>query len=328
MPIKDSILPKRLLNEDFRARYSQIFMIYLFLILFMLGISFCNDDFLTISNLKNLLVGAFPLLMAAFAQTLVILTGGIDLSIGGIISVANVSCVACMTRFPQSAFGCALGVLTAIVSGLLCGLINGLFVTRGRIPSIIVTIATMTIFEGVALYILPVPGGSVHSAFAQFLTGDLFGVPLALLLLILATVILRVLTNSTPFGKALRAVGGNESAAYSTGIVVWKVELWAYLLAGLFCSFAGIFLAAEMYSGDPTVGNTFSMNSITATVVGGTLMTGAVGDILGSIAGVFIIYIINNMLNLLGVSSYYQFIFQGLILIFALITSSLKSQKK
>ncbi len=83
-----------------------------------------------------------------------------------------------------------------------------------------------------------------------------------------------------------------------------------------------------MYSGDPTVGNTFSMNSITATVVGGTLMTGAVGDILGSIAGVFIIYIINNMLNLLGVSSYYQFIFQGLILIFALITSSLKSQKK
>ena len=130
---------------------------------------------------------------------------------------------------------------------------------------------------------------------------------------------MRTLTNQTPYGKALRAIGGSENAAYSTGVKVKKVKFIAYCLAGLLCAAAGIFLSAQMNSADATIGKNYAMNAITATVVGGTAMTGA----LGTIAGVFIISIINNMLNLFGVSSFYQFVCQGLILILALSLSAM-----
>ena len=143
------------------------------------------------------------------------------------------------------------------------------------------------------------------------------------LLFILILCLVRSLANSTPYGKALRAIGGSENAAYSTGIRVGKIKFCAYCLAGLLCAVAGIFLSAQMNSADATIGKNYAMNAITATVVGGTAMTGAVGDPLGTIAGVFIISIINNMLNLFGVSSFYQFICQGLILIAALSLSAL-----
>ena len=194
--------------------------------------------------------------------------------------------------------------------------------TRGNLAPIIVTIATTAIFDGCALLLMPKPGGSVHKAFSKFLTRGLKGaVPLILFLVIL--ILVRTLTNQTPYGKALRAIGGSENAAYSTGVKVKKVKFIAYCLAGLLCAAAGIFLSAQMNSADATIGKNYAMNAITATVVGGTAMTGAVGDPLGTIAGVFIISIINNMLNLFGVSSFYQFVCQGLILILALSLSAM-----
>ena len=192
----------------------------------------------------------------------------------------------------------------------------------GNLAPIIVTIATTAIFDGCALLLMPKPGGSVHKVFSKFLTRGLKGaVPLILFLVIL--ILVRTLTNQTPYGKALRAIGGSENAAYSTGVKVKKVKFIAYCLAGLLCAAAGIFLSAQMNSADATIGKNYAMNAITATVVGGTAMTGAVGDPLGTIAGVFIISIINNMLNLFGVSSFYQFVCQGLILILALSLSAM-----
>ena len=177
-----------------------------------------------------------------------------------------------------------------------------------------------------ALLLMPNPGGSVHKAFAKFLTRGYSGAaPFLLFILILCLV--RRLANSTPYGKALRAIGGSENAAYSTGIRVGKIKFRAYCLAGLLCAVAGIFLSAQMNSADATIGKNYAMNAITATVVGGTAMTGAVEDPLGTIAGVFIISIINNMLNLFGVSSFYQFICQGLILIAALSLSALHKRR-
>ena len=197
-----------------------------------------------------------------------------------------------------------------------------IILTRGNLAPIIVTIATTAIFDGCALLLMPKPGGSVHKAFSKFLTRGLKGaVPLILFLVIL--ILVRTLTNQTPYGKALRAIGGSENAAYSTGVKVKKVKFIAYCLAGLLCAAAGIFLSAQMNSADATIGKNYAMNAITATVVGGTAMTGAVGDPLGTIAGVFIISIINNMLNLFGVSSFYQFVCQGLILILALSLSAM-----
>ena len=311
---------KNKLNKNFWNKHGHVVIIYVFLVALMLLVSVFNRDFFTIGNFKNLLRTSFPLLMVALGQTLIILTGGIDLSLGGIVALANVVCV--MTMNTESPVGFILPLIAAVVLGLVCGALNGVLVTRGNLAPINVTIATTAIFDGCALLLMPKPGGSVHKAFSKFLTRGLKGaVPLILFLVIL--ILVRTLTNQTPYGKALRAIGGSENAAYSTGVKVKKVKFIAYCLAGLLCAAAGIFLSAQMNSADATIGKNYAMNAITATVVGGTAMTGAVGDPLGTIAGVFIISIINNMLNLFGVSSFYQFVCQGLILILALSLSAM-----
>ena len=306
-------------NRHFWNRNGRTVTIYVFLGALMIFVSVFNQDFFTLGNFKNLLRSSFPLLMAALGQTLVILTGGIDLSLGGIVALCNVVCVLFMN--PDSALGFVPALAAAAVVGLACGAFNGALVTRGRLAPIIVTIATTAIFDGLALLLMPKPGGSVHRAFAKFLTRGLSGA-FPFLLFVGILVLVRRLAGSTPYGKALRAIGGSDHAAYSTGIRVDRVKFWAYCLAGGLCAVAGIFLSAQMNSADATIGKNYAMNAITATVVGGTAMTGAVGDPLGTIAGVFIISIINNMLNLFGVSSFYQFVCQGLILIGALSSLS------
>ncbi len=306
-------------DKKFWRRQGTTLTIYGFLLVLMIGVSLFNEDFFTVGNLKNLLRSSFPLLMVALGQTLVILTGGIDLSLGGIVALSNVVCVMAMN--PESPAGFGLPLFLALFTGLACGLINGVLITKARLAPIIVTIATTAVFDGAALLLMPNPGGAVHKGFAKFITRGWSGaVPLLLFLVIVLAV--RNLACSTPYGKALRAIGGSENAAYSTGIKVARVKLAAYCLAGVLCAAGGIFLSAQMNSADATIGKNYAMNAITATVVGGTAMTGAVGDPLGTVAGVFIISIINNMLNLFGVSSFYQFICQGAILIAALSLSA------
>lgn len=310
--------------KELLHKHGSTVVIYLFLLILIIFVSIFSEDFLSVGNFRNLLRSSLPLMMVAFGQTIIILTGGIDLSLGGIVALCNVACV--MMMRPDSPSGFVLAVIGTIAIGGLCGAANGLLVTRGRLAPIIVTIATTAIFDGAALLLLPKPGGSVHRAFARFLTRGLQGaVPLILFIIVL--ILIRSLTNSTPFGRALRAIGGNENAAYSTGIRVNRVKLLAYCTAGLVCALAGIFLSAQMNSADATIGKNYAMNAITATVVGGTAMTGAVGDPLGTVAGVFIISIINNMLNLFGVSSFYQFVCQGMILIAALSLSAVHKRR-
>lgn len=318
------MIKKQSIDKHFWRKNSQTVIIYVFLLALMIFVSFFNEAFFTERNLKNMMLSAFPLLMVSLGQTLVILTGGIDLSLGPIVSLTNALCVALMN--PESPTGWIFAVLTALLLGFACGSLNGLIITKGRLAPIIVTLATTAIYEGMALFIMPKPGGTVHSGFRRFMTRGWEGY-FPFILFIVVLVFVRLLTNRSPYGKSLRALGGNESAAYSTGIKVERVKWITYALAGLLAAVAGVFLAARMNSGDATVGKNFSMNAVTATVVGGTAMTGAVGDPLGTVAGVFIITIINNMLNLFGVSSFYQYICQGVILIAALSLSAIRRNK-
>ena len=198
---------KNKLNKNFWNKHGHVVIIYVFLVALMLLVSVFSRDFFTIGNFKNLLRTSFPLLMVALGQTLIILTGGIDLSLGGIVALANVVCV--MTMNTESPVGFILPLIAAVVLGLVCGALNGVLVTRGNLAPIIVTIATTAIFDGCALLLMPKPGGSVHKAFSKFLTRGLKGaVPLILFLVIL--ILVRTLTNQTPYGKALRAIGGSE----------------------------------------------------------------------------------------------------------------------
>lgn len=266
---------------------------------------------------------SIPFIIVSFAQTLVILTSGIDLSVGAIISLSNVICAALMTDSPG---GVLFAMVIALIAGVAVGLVNGIIITRGELQPIIVTLSTSAIVGGIALAILPNPGGKVNAGFAKALTGGIIGIPVPLIIGIILTVLTWVLLNNTRFGNSVFAIGGNENAAYSTGIMVGRVKVLVYFLAGLLSAMAGVFLAAQMYSGDPTVGSNFTLKSITTVVVGGTSLAGGKGGIIGSIAGVFILVIINNILNLIGVPSFYQYILQGVILILALAIGSLRTR--
>lgn len=308
-------------GAGFMGRHSSVIMIYLFLFVFMAAISFAEPDFCSVRNFRNLAVAAFSPMMIAFAQGMVVLTGGIDLSLGGIVAMSNVLCVTLMQRTG----GFAAAILVTIAAGVLCGCLNGLLITKGRLAPIIVTLAANWVYAGTALFIMPAAGGKVHMGFAKFMNDRVFGIPVAVYLIAAVLLVIRVQTEYTSFGKALRAIGGNESAAYSTGIHVDRVKLRAYVTAGILASFSGIFLAAQMYSGDPKLGESYSMNAVTAVVLGGFSLSGATGDMCGVVAGVFLVTIINNMLNLMGISSFYQYIVQGVILIIALSMSSVRA---
>lgn len=306
-------------------RYSQVIIAYLFLAVIMIIATILSDVFLSVNNLSNVLVASMPLIIASFAQTLCIITTGIpDLSVGAIVSLANVIAA---TVMGIGTFGYIPGLIVALLAGAGFGLINGIIVTKGRIQPIIVTLATSAVIGGVALVILPNPGGLVHPGFCQAITGDIYGIPVPLLVLIILTTGMWLLMRKTNFGRAILAIGGNEHSAYSSGILVDRIKIMTFVLSGLLSALAGIFLSARMYSGDPTVGEPVTMNTITATVLGGTALTGGKGTIMGTIAGAIIIKIINNVLNLYGISSFYQYIFQGLILITVLTFSSLRRKE-
>jgi ribose/xylose/arabinose/galactoside ABC-type transport system permease subunit len=159
------------------------------------------------------------------------------------------------------------------------------------------------------------------------MSGNFAGIPVPLLLLIIVTVFMWVLLNKTRFGSSVYAIGGNEDAAYSTGIMVGRKKVTVYIISGFLSALAGIFLSSQMYSGDPRVGVNLTMTSITTVVVGGTMLSGGKGGIIGSLAGVFILVIINNLLNLINVSSFYQYVLQGGILILAIAIGSIKTRR-
>lgn len=311
-------------DESFWIRHFHTVLIYGFLLVLCILASILDKNFLTGRNFRALIITALPLMFVSFGQSCAVMTHGLDTSLGAIVSLTNVLTVALMR--PGEPFGWVLAVLAGLVAGLLCGALNGVLIAKGGLAPIIATISTTSIFQGLALYISPIPGGKVHTGFARFLGQSFGNIPMAFFAIVLALLVLRFVLNQTPLGKAIRAVGGSEQAAYATGIPVVKTKIIAYSMAGLFGGLAGVYLSAQLYSGDPLIGTAYSLNSITATVAGGTLMCGAVGDTLGIFAGVMIITIINNILNLMTISTFYQYVVQGLILILALSLSSIRKK--
>lgn len=318
------ILVQKMRDENFWIRYFHTILIYIFFLILCIIAGILDDNFLTWKNFRALIITALPLMFVSFGQSCAIMTRGLDTSLGTIVSLTNVLTVSLMR--PEEPFGWIMAVIAGLLTGLLCGALNGLLIAKGGLAPIIATISTTSIFQGLALYISPIPGGTVHTGFARFLGRSFGNIPLAFLVILIALVVLRFIMNCTPLGKAIRAVGGSESAAYATGINVIKTKVIAYSMAGLFAGIAGVYLSAQLYSGDPLIGSAYSLNSITATVAGGTLMCGAVGDTLGIFAGVMIITIINNILNLLTISTFYQYVVQGVILILALSLSSIRKK--
>ncbi len=292
-----------------------VVMIMLYLILFVLAQRRLPGSFELSTTLNNTMsVG-----LAAVGQTLVVLTGGIDLSVGGIVDVTNSVAAQTMHDNPGSMLGITLLVL-AIGAG--AGLINGLLVTYGRLQPIIVTIATLAIWQGVALLVLPQQGGAIPPGFTNLLAGNIGIVPSSLIIFILLILLWQVLRR-TRFLVTLYAIGNDERAARANGVPVNLAKIGAYTVGGLFSGAAGLYLAAVATSGDATSGTPLTLTSIAAVVLGGVSLFGGRGSAVGSLVGACILTLLLNVLFFAGINPQLQEFFQGLFLILAVVASTL-----
>lgn len=282
-----------------------------------------QNDFFTRYGPQSIFNQVITLCIAALAQTIVILTSGIDLSIGARIGLTNAVAATIMYSISQTLGNDFLGIITTVIIvilvGMLAGLFNGLVVVYGRLQPIIVTLATSSIFVGIALYIRPTPGGKVVSSYTRFLTGRLFTyIPVSAVVLLIFILLVWIPFRRSRLCQAIYAIGSSENIAYFSGINVNRTKLWVYTLSGVFSACAGLLLTAQTASGDPLGSELFTINSVAAVVLGGTTLAGGKGGYIGSIAGAIILSLVLGLLIFWGVPSFYQNAVQGLILILAL----------
>ncbi|RIN26504.1 ABC transporter permease [Staphylococcus succinus] len=288
------------------------------LILLVIIISALNSAFLEPSNLFNLLRQVSINGLIAFGMTFVILTGGIDLSVGSTLALSSAMIAILMVSGMDS----IVALLIGCIFGAILGAINGLLITVGKMAPFIATLATMTVFRGVTLVITdgnPITSLNGSYAFQLFGRGYFLGVPVPAVTMFITFIILYIVLHKTIFGRQTYAMGGNEKAAFISGIKVNKLKVMIYSLAGLMSAMAGAILTSRLNSAQPTAGMSYELDAIAAVVLGGTSLTGGKGRILGTLIGVLIIGVLNNGLNLLGVSSFYQQVVKGVVIIIAVL---------
>jgi len=276
------------------------------------------------SNVINTAANKGVLLaLIAMAQTLPVLTGGIDLSVGTIFVLTN--CLA-SNIVVGSPFMTALGVIVVLVVGAMCGAINGLIVVYGRLQPIIVTIATSAIFYGLALVLRPQPGGSINPELADLMTRSTYWVPSSLILLIGVVLFVWLPYRRSVVGRAAYAIGSSEQAAYMSGVAIGRAKILAYTLAGLLSSIAGLSLTALTYTGEAraALAADYTLNSIAAVVIGGTSLFGGAGSAIGSIFGAFVMRTVGDLLFVFDMNPVLQPLFVGIVLLFAVSLGSVR----
>jgi len=282
------------------------------LVVISLTLSFAKPNFLTVPNLINVMRQISINGILAVGVTYVLLTGGVDLSLGSLVAVSGV--VAATLAHPNQ-HSLALPVMLGVMTGAACGAVNGLVVTRGKVAPFIATLGMMTVARGLALVISG--GRPVSNLSGDFtrLGGDVAGVPIPVIVLAVSAFLSIVFLRNLRLGRYIYAVGGNENAARASGINVAAVKLFAYSACGAMAGVAGVVLAARITTGQPNAGVGYELDAIAAVVIGGTSLSGGVGGIGGTILGALLIGVINNGLDLLNVTSYYQAIVKGIIIV-------------
>jgi ribose/xylose/arabinose/galactoside ABC-type transport system permease subunit len=297
----------------------------IFLIVVLIAASVAAEPILLGERaIRNVLVGASPLLLVAAAQAIVILTKGIDLSVGSTMSLANVVAAALMEVYPDMVI--PIVVLT-LVGGCAIGLVNGWLVAYVGLNPFIITLAVAMAVQGLTLEILYQPGGLVTPGFAQIARAALGAIPYSAIAILLLFVLLAVVLRRTHYGVSLYAIGGNEAGARISGVPTARYKLTVYVFSGLMAAFAGLLLASRMSSGDPLVGDAFTLDSITAAVLGGTSLSGGSISLAGTFVAGVLLSVLNSFLNLQGVSPFYQWIVKGLILIGALCLDFIRKRR-
>ena len=295
----------------------QLVVISIGLVLLMIFFSLNTDKFLTQRNLLNIALQTSVAVLLAIAETHVIITGGIDLSIGSISAVAGMTAALAINQGMSVTVSIFLGLLT----GVACGALNGLTVTVLGIVPFIATLGTNSIMRGLIYVMLngiPLSASSAGEAFTWIGQGKLGGwLPYPVLFMTVIAVIAVIVMKKSKFGRMIFAIGSNEDAAFLSGIKVKMVKFKVYLLCGFLCSLAGIILTSRVASASPTAGEGDETYAIAAAVIGGASLSGGKGNLIGTIIGAFIIGVLNNGLNLIGLSSFWQQVAVGAVIILA-----------
>ncbi|BFL48619.1 ABC transporter permease [Lactonifactor longoviformis] len=301
--------------------------IYIIFLVIFLVLSIANQAFFTPSNLLNILKQASTVAVIAIGQTLCLITGGMDLSSGSIMALAGVTSamfgLADKTNMPAA-------FLTAILVGMLCGFINGLIVSKGRVPAFIATLGMQQAARGMALLVTnATPVFGLSAAYIFMGSGKVLGIPMLVIIMVAVVIVTAFILNKTKFGRHVYAVGGNEQSAHVSGIRVQRVKLIVYTAAGALAGLGGIMLAGRIQSGTPTMGEGYELDAIAGAVIGGVSTSGGVGTIYGAVIGSLLMAMISNGLDLMNVSAYYQQIIKGIIIVLAvLLDVQTKSSKK
>ncbi len=284
-----------------------------------------RSAFLTQNNVFNILRQNASNLFLATGMTMVIILGGIDLSVGSVIALSGCVAAGCVVNMglPEVA-----AFLIAILIGAAVGMFNGVVICKTNIPPFIVTLASMNITKGIALvYTQGAPIRCMTDAFKFPGAGYVGPIPTPVILMLIIFVIAVMLVNRTHFGRHIYAVGGNAQAASFSGINVQKVKFWVYTFTGIMAGIAGVVIASRLYSGQPRSGEGAEMDAIAAVVVGGTSMSGGSGRLGGTLIGVLIIGVLNNGLNLMGVDSNWQYIVKGFVILLAVYVDFIRNRK-
>jgi ribose transport system permease protein len=272
-----------------------------------------SDVFFSAQNFRNIGVAAAALAAVSFGQTFTILTAGLDLSVGSTVALVSI-----VGAFAMRTYGIAPGILAALACGTAAGLLNGLVITRLKVFPFIATLATLSIFSGLALSLsggVPVTGVPVD--FSDVAYELLFGIPVPVLIAAAVLVVSHVILTYTRLGRRIYAVGGNEEAARLSGVNIDGVKLAAYALSGFCAAVGSVILTARVASGQPALGASLPLESVAAVVLGGVSLFGGRGSVIGVAFGVMFVSILSNGLNMLNVSSYTQMMVIGAALILA-----------
>jgi ribose transport system permease protein len=312
--------PRARLNLSRHRGLIAAFVVFAALLTFVAAIS---PKGLGYYDIASLVTSGAPLALAAVGQTFVIVVGGFDLSAGAAISLVN----SVVATIPQETIAGQVGAVAAgLAIGAAIGAFNGFFVAFLRLQSIVVTLSTMFLVRGITLLIMPDPGGAVSETLTKLFTGAAIpGVLPAAALVIAGGLVLWLLVRRTKFGTAMFAVGSDAEASHAVGISVEWTRFGAFVFGGLFYGIAGIFIGAETGSADPLVGDPLLLQSFTAVVLGGTMLGGGRGSAVGSVIGAYTLMLMINILLALDVSAYFSTIAEGVVLILAVIVSSIRS---
>lgn len=322
MNIENTLNTKKLMNSiTNNMREYAIFGVF---IVVCIALAIAEPSFSTSTNILNVLRQISITGYIAIGMLMVIITGGIDLSVGVLVGL----CAAIGADFAHSGQGALWGILVGLGLGAFCGAVNGIFVAYLGLPPFIVTLGTKLAISGAALvYTQGQPTTGLSEEFIELGAGFLLGVPIPVWILLLCVLIGTFLLNYTKFGRYVYAIGGNETSAKVSGVNVRLNKMLVYVLSGTFAALAGVVLSARVNAGSPVAGLNYEMDAITICVIGGCSLMGGSGSIRGVVAGMLLMGVITNGMTLLNVSSYWQLIVKGSIIVLAVLFDTYSKKK-